>query len=120
MVFENDDVYFKKVIAQCDCGCGELEITQFQPDGSVYMGYSMSAFSAFQTPVWDNIKRWFRMLWAVFTGKSFHLYEVCLSPTDVSDLQKAIMKLKVHTPLVDRSNDDYLPEDIYNNRNKKS
>lgn len=102
--FVENKRFSKTIIVRCDCGCGQLEITQFD-DGYAFLGYSSrQSSSPIKSAIYDRLK----MIWCAITGKEYLLYDVIIPSEKIAELKSAISQLEVKNNFAKD-----LPEDIY-------
>lgn len=83
-----------RIVLDCDCGHGAIEISQFTYDGMVYIGYKENGWHTNYQPVRQNIKRFFHNLWEVLSGKEYTHFSILLQGYEVKALKEAIAKLE--------------------------
>ena len=81
MIYSNENEDFRKILIECDCGCGSLEINQWKDDGTVYIGYNEDAFGSHQRPIRTVITRYFQRLWCALVGKDYLLFDLSILST---------------------------------------
>ena len=102
MVYSGTDEEKKiaRIVLDCDCGHGAIEITQFTYDGydgyggMVYIGYKEDGWHTNYQPVRQSIKRFFHNLWEVLSGKEYTHFSILLQGYEVKALKEAIAKLE--------------------------
>lgn len=95
MIFESDDGVYnrKRILLECSCGHGILEITQFIDDKEVYIGYKEDGWYTRYKPVRQNIKRFVKGLWRFLSGKEYEHYSILLSSYEIKELKEVISRL---------------------------
>lgn len=94
MVYIGENEHSTKILIQCDCGCGIIDITQFKDDNVVYIGYLKQGFYQHQTPIFRSIYEYLRSVWYAIRGKDYLFYDMMLQPKNVKELKNAIASLK--------------------------
>jgi hypothetical protein len=94
MIFKKDSQVFRRVLVECTCGCGVLEILQDKEDGAVFFNYKIDAFYSKQETPWSIIFNRLKMAWAALSGKEYSIFDIVLAPGDIHDLKQAINSIK--------------------------
>jgi len=74
----NDPARMNKVLLECGCGCGFLQLGQFDDGEELYLDYNIPAFNAYQNGMWDRFKRASSIIWTILRGKEYTLFEIVL------------------------------------------
>jgi len=94
MIYSNENEDIRKIIVECDCGCGSLEISQWKDDGTVWIGYNDDAFTSHQRPIRTAIKNYFKRLWCSLVGKDYLFFDLSIiHKKTITDLKEAILAL---------------------------
>jgi hypothetical protein len=82
----------QKLLVQCDCGCGILQLEKFDWDGQeeLTISYNLPAFYAYQSPGTYSIKERLKLIWAAITGKQYRLYEIIIDGKNLEDFKQKI------------------------------
>lgn len=96
MVFSGKDEskHIAHITLECDCGHGAINISQFEDDGMLFIGYMEDGWHNNYHPVRQNIKRFFHNLWEVLSGKEYQHYSILLQGHEIKQLKEAIASLK--------------------------
>jgi hypothetical protein len=69
----------KEFVIGCECGCAKIEITKYFDDDPDFIGfiqYYGSTFYDKQSVIKNRIIERIKMLWFVFMGKDYRLYDL--------------------------------------------
>lgn len=75
----------------CECGCCVLSFRS--EDGYVWVNYFLCAFHERQRNVWDRIKYRAKLLWNIFIGKEFMLYDIILDGKQLGKFKEFVANI---------------------------
>jgi hypothetical protein len=80
----------KKVLVECDCGCGILKFQNLPDDDieEIFISYYEDGFYSHQLKLWDGIRNYFSRLYKALIGKDYFLYELILHGDNLNKFKK--------------------------------
>ena len=85
-----DNIVQKVFNLNCDC-LGE-NIT-FIFDDEIYISCNLALFNAYQRPVKETLRRFFKMIWYAISGKEYRLYDIVIGKDRLEEFKKFIANL---------------------------
>lgn len=80
----------KKVLLECDCGCGIIAFSMWGEGDESYILYYSMDFGSKQPNLWGKIKEKAGLLWAILCGKEYRFFEVTTTNKKLLELSEEI------------------------------
>lgn len=75
-----------KIAVPCDCGCGVVLVTRFDPWGDEPEEVFVEFFEAYQV---SGLRNRLRAAWRVVRGKEPWLHSICLQAEGIAEMRRA-------------------------------